>query len=152
MNGLVLTDKNTVFKVEARNWEEAVRVAGGLLVEQGCAKQEYVEGIVRAIQTMGPYIVIADGIAIPHTRPEEGALAIGCALVTLKEPVYFDGDLSPVKVLISFSAIDSNSHIEILQMIVQFIEMELIDKIAEVDSYGEFLELSEKRKGRRESL
>lgn len=145
MNGLVLTDKNTVFKAEAADWEEAVRIAGGLLVEQGCAKPEYVEGIVQAVRKLGSYIVIAEGIAIPHTRPEEGALAIGCALVTLKEPVYFEGDLSPVKVLISFSAIDSNSHIEILQMIVQFIEMALIDKIAEVDSYGEFLELSENR-------
>lgn len=145
MNGLALTDKNTVFKADAKDWEEAVRIAGGLLVAQGCAKPEYVEGIVQAVRKLGAYIVIAEGIAIPHTRPEEGALAIGCGMVTLKEPVYFDGDLSPVKVLISFSAVDSSSHIEILQMIVQFIEKNLIDKIAELNSYEEFLAINEGR-------
>ena len=54
-----------------------------MLVEQGCAKQSYVDGIIASVKELGPYIVIADGIAMPHTRPEQGAIGIGCSLITL---------------------------------------------------------------------
>lgn len=141
MDELVLTEKNTLFKTEAKDWVEGVRIAGEMLVKQGCAKPKYVDNIIKAIRKYGPYVVIAEGIAIPHTRPEEGALETGCALVTLKEPVYFEGDTSPVKVLISFSAIDNDKHIDLLRTIIEFIEQGMIDEIAKVGDYEEFLQL-----------
>ena len=55
-------------------------------------KPSYVEGIIKAVKELGPYIIISDGLAMPHTRPEDGALDIGCSLITLKEPVLFEGD------------------------------------------------------------
>lgn len=139
MEGLVLNQNNVKLKVEASNWEEAIRIGGAILVAQGCAKQSYVDGIIKAIKELGPYIIIADGLAMPHTRPEEGATAIGCSLITLKEPVFFDGDSSPIKVMICFSAVDSESHMDILKMIVEFVERGLIDDIAEVETYEELL-------------
>ena len=45
-------------------------------------KQSYVDGIIASVKELGPYIVIADGIAMPHTRPEQGAIGIGCSLIT----------------------------------------------------------------------
>ena len=141
MEGLVLTEKNVKLQVSADSWEEAVRIGGQLLVEQGCAKPSYVEGIIRAVKELGPYIIISDGLAMPHTRPEEGAAAIGCSLITLKEPVLFEGDDCPVKVMICFSAVDSESHMDILKMIVEFVERGLIDDIAKAATYEELLEI-----------
>lgn len=101
----------------------------------------YIDGIISAIKEFGPYIVITDGLAIPHTRPEKGAKSIGFSLITFKDPVIFDEETSPVKVMICFSAIDKDSHLEILKMIVEFVEDGKIDKIAEVENMQELLEL-----------
>ncbi|MCI5622511.1 MULTISPECIES: PTS sugar transporter subunit IIA [Anaerostipes] len=141
MEGLVLNKNNVKLKVEAANWEEAIRVGAGMLVEQGLAKESYVEGIISAVKQLGPYIIISEGLAMPHTRPEEGALDIGCSLITLKEPVLFEGDSSPIKVMICFSAVDSESHMDILKMIVEFVERGLIDDIAKAETYEELLEV-----------
>nr|WP_230973651.1 PTS sugar transporter subunit IIA [Anaerostipes faecalis] len=138
---MVLNKNNVKLKVEAANWEEAIRVGAGMLVEQGLAKESYVEGIISAVKQLGPYIIISEGLAMPHTRPEEGALDIGCSLITLKEPVLFEGDSSPIKVMICFSAVDSESHMDILKMIVEFVERGLIDDIAKAETYEELLEV-----------
>lgn len=140
MESLVLNKDNVKLKVNASDWEEAVRIGAGMLVEQGCAKQSYVDGII-VCQRIRPYIVIADGIAMPHTRPEQGAIGIGCSLITLNQPVKFDGDDSEVKVMICFSAVDSESHMDILKMIVEFVERGLIDDIAKATTYEELLEV-----------
>ena len=92
MEKLILNENNVQLQTEAKDWEEAVRIGAEMLVSQGCAEQSYVEGIISAIKELGPYIIVADGLAMPHTRPECGATGIGCSLITLKEPVYFDGD------------------------------------------------------------
>ena len=136
MESLVLNKDNVKLKVKASDWEEAVRIGAGMLVEQGCAKQSYVDGIIASVKELGPYIVIADGIAMPHTRPEQGA-----SLITLDQPVKFDGDDSEVKVMICFSAVDSESHMDILKMIVEFVERGLIDDIAKATTYEELLEV-----------
>lgn len=146
MKELVLTEENVKLKVDAKDWEEAIRIGGEMLVQQKCAKQSYVDGIISAIKELGPYIIIADGLAIPHTRPEEGALTIGCSLITFKEPVYFEGDKSGIKVMICFSAVDSESHMDILKMIVDFVNRGIIDDIGSVNSYQELLSLINEEK------
>ena len=47
MESLVLNKDNVKLKVKASDWEEAVRIGAGMLVEQGCAKQSYVDGHCR---------------------------------------------------------------------------------------------------------
>nr|WP_300324638.1 PTS sugar transporter subunit IIA [uncultured Anaerostipes sp.] len=141
MEGLILNEKNVRLQVSASDWEDAIRIGGNLLVEQGCAKPSYIEGIIHAVKELGPYIIITDGLAMPHTRPEEGALNIGCSLITLKEPVWFEGEDVPVKVMICFSAVDSESHMDILKMIVEFVERGLIDDIAKAETYEELLDV-----------
>ena len=106
---------------------------------QGNVAPEYIDGIIAAINEYGPYIVISDGLAIPHTRPENGAKNIGFSLTTFKKPVIFDENTSPVKVMIAFSAVDKDSHLEILKMIVSFVEEGKIEKISEVDNMEELL-------------
>ena len=46
MKGIELSEKNVRLHVSARDWEEAVRIGGRILVENGTARESYVEGIV----------------------------------------------------------------------------------------------------------
>lgn len=134
-------ENNAKLRVDIKDWKEAVRLSANLLVEQGCAEPSYVEGIFESIQKYGSYIIISDGLAIPHTRPENGVLKIGFGLMTLKEPILFDDSDIPVNVLIPFSAIDSSCHLEILQSIVKLVENKLIEKIAQAESFEELEEI-----------
>lgn len=137
MKGIELSEKNVRLHVSAKDWEEAVRIGGQILVENGYATESYVDGIVNSIKKYGPYVVISKGFAIPHTRPEDGSLGIGFSLITLKEPIYFDPEDDPVEVMICFSAVDSETHLDILKMIVAFVEKGYVEKIAKLDTIEE---------------
>lgn len=137
MEGIVLNEKNVRLNVKAETWEEAIRIGGQLLVDNGCAKPSYVDGIIRSVKQYGPYIIISKGFAIPHTRPEDGALQIGFSLITLDKPVYFDGDEEPVEVMICFAATDSKTHLDILKMIVEFVEKGYIEPISKMHTLTE---------------
>lgn len=137
MEGIVLNEKNVRLNVKAETWEEAIRIGGQLLVDNGCAKPAYVDGIIRSVKEYGPYIIISTGFAIPHTRPEDGAVKIGFSLITLDQPVYFDGDEEPVKVMICFAATDSQTHLDILKMIVEFVEKGYIEPISNMHTLAE---------------
>ncbi len=72
---------------------------------------------------MGPYIVIAPGIAMPHARPEAGAKNIRIGLLKLKNPVNFGNEEhDPVDIVIFLCAVDNKAHIEVLGELVQLIE------------------------------
>ena len=65
------------------NYEEAIAIGGDLLVSAGKATESFTKRMISAVEEFGPYMVIAPGIAIPHARPEDGALAVGLSLITL---------------------------------------------------------------------
>src|SRR5664279_1589635 len=51
---------------EYRTPDNAIRAAGQLLINDGLAEPRYVEAMVEAFRDLGPYIVLAPGIAMPH--------------------------------------------------------------------------------------
>lgn len=108
--------------VEASDWEDAVRKSASPLVELGMATQGYVDDIVRGVNVLGPYIVIAPRVALPHARPESGALKPALGVVTLSRPVAFGSeDNDPVSFLFPLSATDNDSHLGALQALVELL-------------------------------
>ncbi|UNX54617.1 PTS sugar transporter subunit IIA [Georgenia sp. TF02-10] len=96
--------------------EHAITLAGQLLVQAGRATADYLDAMVRAYHELGPYIVLAPHIAMPHARPENGALREGIAVVRLVEPVPFGHPHNdPVSVVIPLVGVDANAHIAVLR-------------------------------------
>ena len=96
--------------------EHAIRISGSLLVRAGCATPAYVDAMVAAYRELGPYIVLAPQIAMPHARPENGALKEGIAVVRLAEPMTFGHpDNDPVRVVIPLVGVDADAHITVLR-------------------------------------
>ncbi|WP_157109782.1 BglG family transcription antiterminator [Thermanaeromonas toyohensis] len=111
----VLTEETISLDVEVKDWEEAVRAAGRLLVRKGVVEERYVESMVRTVKELGPYIVIAPGIAMPHARPEDGVKQVGLSLVRLRPPVDFGNKANdPVDIVIAIAGVDRSSHLQIL--------------------------------------
>ena len=61
-----------------------IRHGGQLMVDAGFTEPTYTEAMIDVVRDMGPYIVLAPGLAMPHARPEMGAKQVGTALVTLE--------------------------------------------------------------------
>jgi len=121
----ILTEKAIRIKAQVTDWQEAVRMGGELLVNAGFAKPSYTEAMVETVKQLGPYSVIAPGIAMPHARPEAGVLKPGLSLVTLETPVEFGNkENDPVDIVVSFCATDNTSHIQMLAELAQLLGSE----------------------------
>ena len=104
----------------AANWEEAIKIGTDLLVASGAIEPRYYENIVSKIKEMGPYIVLAPGLAMPHARPEEGVIRTAFGLTTLAQPVDFDGE--QISVLVTLAGSDSDTHMEGIMEITQLFD------------------------------
>lgn len=110
---------------EVKDWRTAIETTGRLLVDSGAAEEKYVSAMIRTTEELGPYVVIAPGVAIPHARPENGARKVGLSLAVLSEPVEFGSkENDPVDLVFGFSTTDSEAHMELIQALADFIEKE----------------------------
>ncbi|MDN5316827.1 MAG: mannitol operon transcriptional activator [Thermoanaerobacterium sp.] len=118
----LLTEKTIKLNVEVKDWEEAVRIGGELLEKDGAIEHRYIDAMINSVKEIGPYIVIAPGIAMPHARPEAGAKKIGMSLITLKNPVNFGNkENDPVKIVVCLCAVDHSSHLKALSELVELL-------------------------------
>lgn len=143
----VLTKEVIRIHVEVNNWEDAVYKCGDLLVKSGAAKESYVKAMIQSVKTIGPYIVIAPGIAMPHARPEAGAIRTGFSLITLQDPVLFGNkENDPVKIVVCICSADSSSHIKALSELVSLLGNEdNVKAIKEADSVDTILQLVQEK-------
>lgn len=105
----ILTEENILLNQSAEIWEEAVIKGGEILLHNGYVSKKYVDSLAENIKKYGSYVVISEGIALPHSKTDNAVLKTGMSLVTLKEPVIFPGD-KKVSIILSFSSFDMNEH------------------------------------------
>ncbi|WP_251421876.1 PTS sugar transporter subunit IIA [Veillonella agrestimuris] len=132
----LLSEDTVSFKYPAETWEDVVRHGGQLMVAAGFTEPSYTEAMVTAVEEMGPYVVLAPGLAMPHARPEMGAKAVGTALVTLEKPVNFGHEENdPVSVALFLCAPNKEDHIQLLTDIATLFEDEdFLDAANEFES------------------
>lgn len=119
----MLTEDTIALRLRVQDWQEAVRKAGELLVRSGAVEPRYVEAMIEMVKEIGPYIVIAPGVALPHARPEEGVRRPCMSLLTLATPVSFGNVYNdPVTVVIAFGTPDREGHISALAELARLLE------------------------------
>ncbi|QIM61897.1 PTS ascorbate-specific transporter subunit IIA [Pasteurellaceae bacterium Orientalotternb1] len=118
----LIENNSILLNQTAANWEAAIKLGTDLLEKAGTIEPRYYENIVSKIKEMGPYIILAPGLAMPHARPEEGVIKTSFALVTFAEPVYFDGEDEPVHVMLTLAGSDSDQHMQGLMEITQVLD------------------------------
>ena len=137
MDEILFDEKNTRLQIEAESWEAAVGIGGELLVEQGCVEDSYIDGMIKKVSKHRMDVVIADGIAIPHTRYEAGAFRVGVSLVTLKTPLSFAKSIEKVKVVLCFSAMNIQDYWHMVSFALDLIEYDVLDQLAEAKTLEE---------------
>ena len=121
----LLSEDNVSFHYPAETWEDVIRHGGQLMVDAGFTELTYTEAMIDVVRDMGPYIVLAPGLAMPHARPEMGAKQVGTALVTLEKPIDFGSpENDPVSVAVFLCAPNKDEHIQLLTDIATLFEDE----------------------------
>jgi len=134
----IIAKENMRVQVQAADWKEAIRQAGGILEEAGSITAEYTESMVQAVETFGPYIVMMPGFAIAHAAPAPSVKENGMALLNLAQPVSFGSPNDPVKLMLCLACVDSSSHVDALQAIAMALDSdEVRDRLANAQSVEE---------------
>ena len=109
----------------ATDWRGAVRLAGDALVVSHATDPAYTDEMIRAVEELGPYIVIAPGIALAHSRPSPAVRTAGVSLVTLDRPVAFGHRVNdPVRLVVGLAAPDEEGHVTALATLAEFLSDE----------------------------
>ncbi|MCG9548146.1 PTS sugar transporter subunit IIA [Vibrio harveyi] len=120
-----LIDNNSIkLQAQASNWREAIKIGTDMLIASGAIQPSYHDAIISSVEELGPYICIAPNLALPHARPENGVIRTAFALVTLEDPIYFEGEDEPVDVLITLAGSSSDEHMEGLMEVTQVLDDE----------------------------
>jgi PTS system ascorbate-specific IIA component len=113
--GLQFPDAAVRLRVPAADWRDAIRQAGQALVAAGITTEAYTDEMIATVEKLGPYMVIAPGIALAHSRPSPAVLQAGLCWVTLATPVAFGNAVNdPVDLVIGLAALDHDGHIDLM--------------------------------------
>ena len=60
-----------------KDWQEAINFSMASLLAKNYISENYIQAIKDSTISNGPYYILAPGVAMPHARPECGALKTG---------------------------------------------------------------------------
>jgi len=128
---MLIKDDLICIQEEVKDWKEAVIKGVALLTRADVVEPRYCDAILSSTEKVGPYYVICPGVAMPHSRPEDGVKRNGVSIMTLKTPVFFGNvENDPVRIIISLAATDNVSHLDMMKEIAElFSSQEAIDQL-----------------------
>ena len=133
----LLKKENVKFIDEAENWKEAIFQSGDLLVSNKKVTSEYVHEMVELVEKHGPYIVLEEGIAMPHAGISENVLETGISLLVVNEKVSLPEGRN-ANIFLSFAAKNKNDNIDIMNDLFELItKYEFIDKVSKMKNYSQ---------------
>lgn len=135
----LLPQERIIFRESVTDWQEAIRVASKPLQQEGYISKNYQHAMIENIEKLGPYIVIAPGIALPHASVDDGAYRVGMSLLRLDKTVSFSSKAKDqVKLIIVLASIDSYTHINALSQLTNLImKHHLLEQIEQAESAAE---------------
>lgn len=120
----ILKEEYIKLNVQCNNWEESIKSAGQILIDNEIVTNEYVENTINGIKELGPYVVIAKGIALPHATSSIGVKKSGMSLIRLKNAVEFGSSNDPVNYVFMLATTDIEEHINALTNLSEYLEKE----------------------------
>jgi len=146
----ILDESLVQLDVEASDWRDAVRKSTQPMVDQGKVLTTYVDDIIKGAEDCGPYFVLVPHVAMPHARPEEGAIETAVGVTILREPVEFGSeDNDPVKYLFPLSAKNSDNHLEALGSLAELLaDEDFFERLDKAETPKDVVDLVHEKEGR----
>src|SRR5699024_651188 len=88
------------------------KILNEILISKGIGTESYTKAIKEKIKNHGPYMVIDEGIAMPHAKPSDGVNRPGFSFVKLKTPISFGHKRhDPVSIIICLATMNAHIHL-----------------------------------------
>ena len=140
----MLNKNNFQFINKVKDWREAITKAGNILEENEIIRHDYISEMIKMIEKHGAYIIIEEGIAIPHAPISENVLKTGISLLIVKEKVLFPNGKG-ANIFLSFATTNKTEHLGILNDLFELItKYNFIEKISKITKYEELDEFFRK--------
>ncbi|ADC51300.1 mannitol operon transcriptional antiterminator [Alkalihalophilus pseudofirmus OF4] len=142
-----IIDKSSIQIVDnVSSWQEAVEMASAPLLDNNSISQSYVDAMISNIVELGPYVIIAPQVAIPHARPEKGVNRLSMSLLKLNEPIAFsEEERHQASLLFVLAATDNETHLKALsQLTTMLSEEENIEKLRQSEDVTDIQVLIDK--------
>jgi len=124
----MLKRENVRLVESVKSWEDAIILSTQSLLDQGYITQQYPDKIIELTKKYGPYYALAPFLALVHARPEDGVIKKQLAVILLHNPVNFKGDTTPIRLLITLAAENSESHLDVLRQLGELLSDENVLK------------------------
>lgn len=109
----IVAKKRFSFHDSFATWQEAVRAACQPLLDDGTIEPEYPEAIIQKVEELGPYIVIAPNICIPHAQEGVGVNDTAVGFMKTEQPVHFsDSSEHDAQLFFVLASVDNNVHLK----------------------------------------
>lgn len=137
----VLSPHNIQLFDKEVDWKESIRLSSSSLLSESKISDSYVETMLSNIINNGPYIYFEPGLAIAHSRPEDGVFQLGLSMGVFGKGVSFNDELVANIVLV-LAPIDQKAHLRLLKEIMDiFATREYFDRIIKAKSSSEVYDI-----------
>jgi PTS system mannitol-specific IIA component len=141
-NSILSADKVTL-NAKVSDKEEAIRLAGQLLVDAGHASQGYIEKMLERENTLSTYM--GGGLAIPHGTKDSKELirSTGLSIVQIPDGVDF-GEGQTAYLLVGIAAV-GDEHLDILTNVAMICsEEDNLSTLLKADSVEKIIDIFER--------
>ncbi|MBQ2086951.1 MAG: PTS sugar transporter subunit IIA [Selenomonas sp.] len=126
------------------DWRDAVRAACAPLLADGTIEKEYPEIIIEKVEELGPYIVIAPNICIPHAERGRGVNDTSMCFMKTEKPVSFDPNDpdKDARIFVVLAATDDEVHLNNLMALSETLSDEdIVAKVLEAKTPEDLLKI-----------
>lgn len=139
-------DENRIRKIEkVSDWNEAINIGSEILLKEASVEKSYVEDMIESIENLGPYVVISDGIAMPHAKYKYNVSRVDISILILEEAVDMKG--KDIDTFIILANLDNNDHIQMLSVLTDILNDKKSMEILKTADYKKVNEMIKNYEG-----
>ncbi len=120
----ILTEKRVLLNAHPQTKEEAIRLAGDLLVQDGCVAPEYIEGMLARERIMSTYL--GNGVAIPHGQFDDREYIYCTGISVVQVPGGVEWEPGEKAYLVVGIAASKDEHVNVLANLADAVEDEAV--------------------------
>jgi len=112
----IITDESIVFNYDAKNIEEVVKYTCSLLEKKGYISSSYTKSILDILRNHTSYMIIHNGIILPHSKNKNNVFKTSGILLELKNEFELNGNA--IKYIFTFAIKDKEKELNRVSKII----------------------------------
>lgn len=112
----IITDESIIFNYDGKNIEEAVKYTCNLLEKKGYISSSYTKSILDILRNHTSYMIIHNGIILPHSKNKNNVFKTSGILLELKNDFQLNGNT--IKYIFTFAIKDKEKELNRVSKII----------------------------------